>query len=122
MTAVLLLALAPGATARPASGERGYVRVHGAGTAVAGRGGDARVCQFYLDAFIFGTVPRIDWKVLQSSSKKEVLHGTLALANGFGHTRSLRLPNGSYRVTWTFPRAQGAAAHTDFRVSCQPSR
>jgi hypothetical protein len=121
LSAALLLGVAPPALARPASGERGYVKVHKATTAVSDRGDNPNVCRFYLDGFNFGIVRQINWKVVQQpSGRHEMLHGSLTAAAGFGHTKALHLPNGRYQLSWTFVGGQGGARHTNFKVSCPP--
>lgn len=121
LSAAVVLTAAPAAFAK-APGDNGDVKVHRTTTAVSDERDDPMVCRFYLDAFQFDTIQQVSWSISQQppTGRKKVLSGTLALANGTGHTVTLGLPNGHYDLTWRFAGEHGSAKHKVFMVSCPP--
>ncbi|QOV39384.1 hypothetical protein IM697_13915 [Streptomyces ferrugineus] len=120
----------PTAGAAPmAPGDNGTLKVHTAPWDGVARTpyGDAidepRVCRFYLDAANFETVTAVTWNIATQPPVPggATLRGTLNLAGGVGHTEDLNLPDGQYRLTWTFPGMTGAERQKDFTVDCRAS-
>ncbi|MFC9330366.1 hypothetical protein [Kitasatospora sp. NPDC057015] len=120
LTALLALGGAPAAVAAP--GDNGDVKVHESTTAATDRRDEPQVCRFYLDAFDFDDLQRVSWTIDQQppTGTRQVTAGVLALLNGAGQTQILSLPDGHYRVNWTFTGQQGGAKHKVFTVSCPP--
>ncbi|GAA0671378.1 hypothetical protein GCM10010193_24550 [Kitasatospora atroaurantiaca] len=116
--AVLAIGLAPAAQAAP--GDNGDVKVHDSRTAVDRQQDDPKVCKFYLDAFNFDAGQKVTYTVDQQppTGTAQVLAGQLTLPEGTGHTPDLSLPDGHYKVTWTFEGEQGSAKHKVFKVEC----
>jgi hypothetical protein len=110
------------AFAAPAPGDNGDVKVHRTTTAVSNEMDDPKVCKFYLDAFNFDTVQQVTYSISQQppTGHKKVLSGSLTLNGGTGHTGTLSLPNGHYKLTWKFNGEKGSAKHKVFMVSCPP--
>ncbi|KOX38292.1 MULTISPECIES: hypothetical protein [unclassified Streptomyces] len=114
----LALAGAPAAFAAP--GDNGDIKVHKVGTPYGDLNDEARVCRFYLAAFNFDILQEVSWEITPQPPRPEVptLSGRVALATGMGHTNPLTLPEGQYRVTWTFPGATPAGKQKVFTVDC----
>lgn len=124
LTAAAVLGVAPAAHAKPAPGDNGDVKIHKTTTAVTDERNNPKVCRFYLDAFNFDTIQNVSWVIHQQppTGHSQVLSGTLTLTNGTGHTGTLGLPNGHYKLNWTFTGEKGSAKHKVFKVSCPPGR
>ncbi|MFE9041970.1 hypothetical protein ACFYOG_13740 [Streptomyces sp. NPDC007818] len=119
--AVAGLALAGGAPAAYAApGDNGDVKIHEVGTPFADQRNESKVCTFYLAAFNFDSVQRVRWTIAPQPDRADGpdLAGSLRLAGGTGHTDRLALPDGTYRLTWTFAGAQGAGKNKVFQVDC----
>ncbi|MEU2658059.1 hypothetical protein ABZ615_22355 [Streptomyces sp. NPDC007325] len=119
--AVAGLALAGGAPAAYAApGDNGDVKIHEVGTPFADQRNESKVCSFYLAAFNFDSVQRVRWTIAPQPDRADGpdLAGSLRLAGGTGHTDRLALPDGTYRLTWTFAGAQGAGKNKVFQVDC----
>ncbi|WP_406133982.1 hypothetical protein [Streptomyces zaomyceticus] len=113
----LALAGAPSAFAAP--GDGGDIKVHSAGTPSGSQRDEARVCRFSLAASGFETVRQVDWTISrQPSANGPALSGQVALAAGAGHTDSLSLPSGRYRLTWTFQGQTVVVRPKAFQVAC----
>ncbi|MFF9808589.1 LPXTG cell wall anchor domain-containing protein [Streptomyces coeruleorubidus] len=120
-SAVLLLA--PAAHASP-PGDNGTVKIHDASTDEELRRNEPHVCTFYLDAFGFDGGQEVDWRIdaiPPSENKGEtVKSGALTLdAAGHGRTEDLSLPDGHYKLFWTFDGEKGAAKHKVFWTDCE---
>ncbi|MDG9707813.1 LPXTG cell wall anchor domain-containing protein [Streptomyces sp. DH10] len=120
-SAVLLLA--PAAHATP-PGDNGTVKIHDASTDEELRRNEPHVCTFYLDAFGFDGGQEVDWRIdaiPPSENKGEtVKSGALTLdAEGHGRTEDLSLPDGHYKLFWTFDGEKGAAKHKVFWTDCE---
>ena len=120
-SAVLLLA--PAAYASP-PGDNGTVKIHDASTDEELRRNEPHVCTFYLDAFGFDGGQEVDWRIdaiPPSENKGEtVKSGALTLdAEGHGRTEDLSLPDGHYKLFWTFDGEKGAAKHKVFWTDCE---
>ncbi|MFD8640433.1 hypothetical protein ACFV14_08990 [Streptomyces zaomyceticus] len=113
----LALAGAPSAFAAP--GDSGDIKVQSTGTPSGSQRDEARVCRFSLAASGFESVQQVDWTISRLPSVNgPALSGQLALAAGAGHTDSLSLPSGQYRLTWTFQGQTVVVRPKAFRVAC----
>ncbi|MGW2770772.1 LPXTG cell wall anchor domain-containing protein [Streptomyces sp. NPDC001275] len=124
VTAVLLLAPAAHATA---PGDNGTVKIHDAKTGEALRRNEPHVCTFYLDAFGFDAVQKVDWHIeawapTAAAKGETVKSGAITLdAEGHGRTADLSLPDGHYKLFWNFDGEKGAAKHKVFWTDCKGS-
>jgi hypothetical protein len=129
---------APGAGARPVgappghgkapaavNGDNGTVKIHNSSTPVTDRRNEPHVCVFYLDAFGFDPGQSVSWQIKSwppTGDRAVVDQGTLTLNSaGDGRTSDQVLPNGHYKLFWTFTGEHGAAKQKVFWVSC-PSK
>ncbi|MFE4603320.1 hypothetical protein ACFRKE_20970, partial [Kitasatospora indigofera] len=121
LAALLALGAAPAAHAAP--GDNGDIKVHESTTAVTDQRDEPQVCRFYLDAFNFDDLQLVNWTIEQQppTGTQQVTAGTLALLNGTGQTQIISLPDGHYRVNWTFVGQTGSAKHKVFTVACPPA-
>jgi hypothetical protein len=120
---LLLFAAAMPATAAAATsapGDNGDVKVHAVGTSFLDEANQPHVCAFYLDAFNFDTVQQVSWSIDQQppTGHAHASGGTLVLANGSGHTSTMTLPAGHYKLTWHFNGEKGAAKFKVFWSDC----
>ncbi|WP_231626932.1 hypothetical protein [Streptomyces apocyni] len=115
------LAGAPAAVAAP--GDNGDVKIHKEGTPTDDPRNEPKVCKFYLAAFNFDTLQEVTWEIVPQPMKNDgaSLDGSITLATGTGHTDTLTLPNGMYKLTWTFEGASGAGKMKVFQVDCPPN-
>ncbi|MEU9045336.1 MULTISPECIES: hypothetical protein [unclassified Kitasatospora] len=90
---------------------------------MASQNDDPKVCQFYLDAFNFDTVTLVNWTISQQppTGTAQVLAGSIVLATGTGSTQTYSLPDGRYKLEWTFVGENGNAKQKVFDVSCATS-
>ena len=129
---------APGAGARPTAappghgkapaainGDNGTVKIHNSSTPVTDRRNEPHVCVFYLDAFGFDPGQSVSWQIKSwppTGNRAVVDQGTLTLDSaGGGRTSDQALPNGHYKLFWTFAGEHGAAKQKVFWVSCPSS-
>lgn len=129
---------APGAGARPAAappghgkapaavnGDNGTVKIHNSSTPVTDRRNEPHVCVFYLDAFGFDPGQSVSWQIKSwppTGDRAVVDQGALTLDSaGDGRTSDQALPNGHYKLFWTFTGEHGAAKQKVFWVSCPSS-
>jgi hypothetical protein len=129
---------APGAGARPVAappghgkapaavnGDNGTVKIHNSSTAVTDRRDEPHVCVFYLDAFGFDPGQSVSWQIKSwppTGDRAVAGQGTLTLDSaGDGRTSDQALPNGHYKLFWTFAGEHGAAKQKVFWVSCPSS-
>lgn len=113
------LVAAPAAYAVP--GDNGDVKVHATTTGEFDQRDNPKVCKFYLDAFNFDSGQQVTWSIAPQPPKADSpnLSGTLTTdANGHKRTEDLTLPDGMYKLDWTFAGEQGAGKHKVFRVDC----
>lgn len=107
------------------SGDNGTVKIHNSTTPVTDRRNEPHVCVFYLDAFGFDSAQSVSWWIKSwppTGNRSVVSSGTLALdSNGNGHTGDMTLPNGHYKLFWTFAGEHGRAKHKVFWVKCTSS-
>ncbi|MGR3873631.1 hypothetical protein ACUXZZ_34370 [Streptomyces graminifolii] len=110
---------APVAVAAP--GDNGDVKIHEVGTPFTDERNQPKVCDFYLDAFNFDTVQQVTWSIETQPSIPggATRSGSITLTTGTGHTMPIaQLPNGMYKLTWTFVGENGAGKHKVFQVDC----
>ncbi len=114
----LAVGLAPAASAAP--GDNGDIKVHESTTAVSSQLDEPKVCSFYLDAFNFDVLQLVSYTIEQEppTGTSQVASGSILLTTGAGHTGTLSLPNGHYKVDWTFVGEEGSAKHKSFMVEC----
>ncbi|MGW1011750.1 hypothetical protein ACWD4X_17190 [Streptomyces termitum] len=115
------LALAGGAPAAYAApGDNGDVKIHKVGTPFGDQSDEPKVCAFYLAGFNFDTLQNVQWEIAPQPAKPggAELSGRITLLSGTGHTAPLALPDGMYKLTWTFAGENGAGKHKVFRVDC----
>ncbi len=114
------LFLAAPAHATP-GGDNGTVKIHDATTDEELRQNEPHVCAFYLDAFGFDAVQEVDWHIEAWAPTEggTVKSGEITLdAEGHGRTEDLSLPDGHYKLFWTFEGEKGAAKHKVFWTDC----
>ncbi|MFI1357253.1 LPXTG cell wall anchor domain-containing protein [Streptomyces sp. NPDC020898] len=114
------LFLAAPAHATPA-GDNGTVKIHDATTDEELRQNEPHVCAFYLDAFGFDAVQEVDWHIEAWAPTEggTVKSGEITLdAEGHGRTEDLSLPDGHYKLFWTFEGEKGSAKHKVFWTDC----
>ncbi|MER8034263.1 hypothetical protein [Streptomyces hydrogenans] len=113
-----LLGAAPAAYAAP--GDNGDVKIHKVGTPYDDQRNEPKVCDFYLAAFNFDANQKVSWEIVPQPDKADDpnLSGQLTLPTGTGHTGPLALPDGMYKLTWTFEGENGAGKHKVFQVDC----
>jgi hypothetical protein len=106
-----------------ASGDNGDVKIHNSTTPVTDERNEPHVCVFYLDAFNFDSVQSVSWWIeawAPTGGKGTVVDtGTITLdSSGNGFTTDQTLPNGHYKLFWTFAGENGKAKHKVFWVTC----
>ncbi|MGW3042144.1 hypothetical protein ACWC9T_19385 [Kitasatospora sp. NPDC001159] len=121
VAAALTLGGAPATLAAP--GDNGDVEIHSGTTPVTDTRDERKVCKFYLDAFNFDTVHQVNWTIEQQqpTGTAPVRAGQITLTNGTGATAVFTLPNGHYKLVWTFSGESGTAKRKLFEVSCATS-
>ncbi|WP_370411364.1 hypothetical protein [Streptomyces fradiae] len=113
------LVAAPAAYAVP--GDNGDVKVHDSNTPEFDQRDNPKVCKFYLDAFNFDNGQLVSWTIAPQPPKADspTTNGSLTMdANGHGRTPDMTLPEGMYKLDWTFAGEQGSGKHKVFRVDC----
>ncbi|MFH8800610.1 LPXTG cell wall anchor domain-containing protein [Streptomyces sp. NPDC017936] len=119
-SAALLLAPVAHAT----NGDNGDVKTHSSTTDEFDQRDEPKVCSFYLDAFHFDGLQRVDWRIeawADNEVDKGVTVGTGSItldADGHGRTQDLSLADGQYKLFWNFDGEKGAAKHKVFKVDC----
>jgi hypothetical protein len=113
---------AAGQAKTTAPGDNGDVKIHNSTTPVTDERNEPHVCIFYLDAFNFDSVQSVSWWIESwppTGNGTVVDSGAIALdSSGNGFTTDQALPNGHYKLFWTFAGENGAAKHKVFWVSC----
>ena len=110
----------PGHGKAPAAvnGDNGTVRIHDYSTPVTDPRNEPHVCVFYLDAFGFDPGQSVSWQIKSwppTGDRAVVDQGTLTLDSaGDGRTSDQALPNGHYKLFWTFTGEHGAAKQKVF--------
>ncbi|MFI9767175.1 LPXTG cell wall anchor domain-containing protein [Streptomyces sp. NPDC052415] len=124
--ASVALFLAPAAHATP-PGDNGTVKIHDATTDEELRHNEPHVCSFYLDAFGFDAGQQVDWRIeswapTAGVKGETVKSGELALdTEGHGRSDDMTLPDGHYKLFWTFEGEKGSAKHKVFWTDCEES-
>lgn len=118
LAAAPLLLLPTAAHAAP--GDNGDVKIHASTTPEDDQRNDPQVCSFYLDGFNFDTVQQVNWTISQQppTGNAQVLADKITLVTGHGRTDDYSLPDGHYKLQWTFAGENGAAKQKVFTVSC----
>jgi hypothetical protein len=115
-------ALSAAGSAKTTGGDNGDVKIHNSTTPVTDERNEPHVCIFYLDAFNFDSVQSVSWWIESwppTGNGTVVDSGVIALdSSGNGFTTDQTLPNGHYKLFWTFAGEKGAAKHKVFWVSC----
>jgi hypothetical protein len=106
------------------SGDNGTVKVHRTTTPVDDPRNEPHVCAFYLVGFNFDPGEQVTWRIVAwaptGDRETVVLTNTLVLgATGHGRTTDLGLPDGHYKLYWTFAGENGSAKHKVFWVDCK---
>ena len=108
--------------AKAPSGDNGDVKIHNSDTPVTDERNEPHVCVFYLDAFNFDPAQSVSWQIKSwppTGNRSVVDTGTITLdSSGNGATADQTLPNGHYKLFWTFVGEKGAAKQKVFWVSC----
>ncbi|MFI8518229.1 hypothetical protein ACIGEZ_10475 [Streptomyces sp. NPDC085481] len=112
------LAGAPAAFAAP--GDNGDIKVHRKGTIEPDQSNHPQVCEFHFAAFNFDGLQQVHWEIFnQPGSNGAVRTGDITLdPAGDGYTSDMALPDGMYKVEWTFVGQTGAKKSKVFRVDC----
>ncbi|WMX47799.1 hypothetical protein [Streptomyces roseicoloratus] len=112
------LVAAPSAFAAP--GDNGDIKIHEKGTVEPDPSNDPKVCEFHIAAFNFDGLQDVDWQIFnQPGNNTPVKTGSIVLdQNGDGYTADMSLPDGMYKVEWTWEGQQGAKKSKVFRVEC----
>jgi hypothetical protein len=103
-----------------AQGDNGDVKIHRTSTASTDQSNDPKVCEFNLAAFNFDQLQQVTYTITEQppTGTDQVSGGTISLAAGTGHGTTLSLPDGHYRLTWTFEGENGSGKHKVFQVDC----
>jgi hypothetical protein len=113
---------ASGLAAAAPSGDNGTVKIHNSTTPVTDPRNEPHVCVFYLDAFGFDPGQSVSWTIKSwppTGNRTVVASGMLTMdSQGNGHTGNMTLPNGHYKLFWTFAGENGSAKHKVFWVAC----
>ncbi|MEV6961615.1 hypothetical protein AB0M97_20915 [Streptomyces sp. NPDC051207] len=117
-TAGSMLLAAPTASAAP--GDNGDIKIHSATTAADDPVNEPKVCDFYLAAFNFAPGQTVNWTVETQPKVPNgpTESGVLTLPTGAGKTKNLKLPDGTYKVTWKTVGGMGADKQKTFKVDC----
>ncbi|WP_331766681.1 hypothetical protein [Embleya sp. NBC_00896] len=103
-----------------APGDNGDVKVHKTTTDPTNPVNEPKVCKFYLAAFDFDPLQEVTYTIATQppNGSGPVLGGKITLVDGNGHTENLSLPDGQYKLVWTFEGASGAGKQKVFNVDC----
>ncbi len=107
----------------PVPGDNGDVKIHNKGVDYGDQRDEPKVCEFYLDAFNFDTLEKVSWWIATKPKEgnSPVKSGDITLSDGYGHTDNMTLPEGQYKLHWTFEGEHGSAKHKVFKVECESS-
>src|SRR6266540_554938 len=98
--------LSSGTTSAARKGDNGTVKIHRSSTPVTDRRDEPHVCTFYLDAFGFDPGQSVSWQIKSwppTGDRTVADQGTLTLdSSGDGRTSDQALPDGHYKLFWTF--------------------
>ncbi|MFF8609400.1 hypothetical protein ACF06X_26055 [Streptomyces sp. NPDC015346] len=132
-TAVATLALGAvalaGAPAAVAAPEDGDLKIHHAGrpdeaprTGETDQHNEPKVCTFYLAALNFDGLRALNYTISPQPPKSGLVvpPGVISIDSaGNGFTPDLELPDGVYKVEWTWEGATGAKKSKDLKVDCK---
>ncbi|MFJ8534343.1 LPXTG cell wall anchor domain-containing protein [Streptomyces sp. NPDC093591] len=116
---------APAAAHATAPGDNGTVKIHDASTGEELRKNEPHVCEFYLDAFGFDSVQKVDWHIeawapTADVKGETVKSGAITLdGEGHGRTEDMTLADGHYKLFWNFEGENGSAKHKVFWSDCE---
>ncbi|MFD6950833.1 hypothetical protein A6A08_11805 [Nocardiopsis sp. TSRI0078] len=108
-----------------APGDNGTVKIHDPSTSEDDNRNEPKVCDFEITADHFDGLQEVSWEIKAKKekggwSKEPVLEGAITLdGEGAGTTEVLELPNGHYKLYWTFEGQNGKAKHKVFKVECE---
>ncbi|MER5622800.1 hypothetical protein ABT061_17350 [Streptosporangium sp. NPDC002544] len=106
-------------------GDNGDVKIHKWTTPEDDQRNEPHVCVFYLVGFNFDAAEQVSWEIKSwppTGDQTTVKSGTLVLdEDGHGRTVDMTLPNGHYKLFWTFAGEHGAAKQKVFWVECEPT-
>lgn len=106
-------------------GDNGDVKIHKWTTPEDDQRNEPHVCVFYLVGFNFDAAEQVSWEIKSwppTGDRTTVKSGTLVLnEDGHGRTVDMTLPNGHYKLFWTFAGKHGAPKHKVFWVKCGPT-
>ncbi|MFD1544587.1 hypothetical protein [Nonomuraea guangzhouensis] len=106
-------------------GDNGDVKIHKWTTPEDDQRDEPNVCVFYLVGFNFDAAEQVSWEIKSwppTGDKTTVKSSTLVLdKDGHGRTADMTLPNGHYKLFWTFAGEHGAAKQKVFWVACEPT-
>ncbi|MGW4646942.1 hypothetical protein [Kitasatospora sp. NPDC004289] len=120
LTAALGLATAPAAHAAP--GDNGDVKIHKTTTPTLDQNTEPKVCKFYVAALNFDVIQLVSYTLTQQppTGNAQVAAGQVVLAGGNGRSQDYTLPEGHYKLEWTFAGENGKAKQKVFTVDCSP--
>ncbi|MFF5207822.1 hypothetical protein [Streptosporangium sp. NPDC000396] len=106
-------------------GDNGDVKIHKWTTPEDDQRDEPHVCVFYLVGFNFDAAEQVSWEIKSwppTGDQTTVKSGALVLdEDGHGRTVDMALPNGHYKLFWTFEGKKGAPKHKVFWVECEPT-
>jgi hypothetical protein len=105
-------------------GDNGTVKIHDPLTPEDDRRNVPKVCEFQVAAFGFDSAQEVSWEIVvqggKPSDRELMLSDTIVLDDqGEGRTEVLELPDGHYRLNWTFDGENGDGKHKVFKVRCE---
>ncbi|MFI0826661.1 hypothetical protein ACH4Q7_19635 [Streptomyces roseolus] len=121
----LVFAGAPAAYAAP--GDNGDVKIHHAGradepprTPETDQRNEPKVCTFYISALGFDGLQTLNWTISPQPPKGGTVKSGAIMVDpaGNGYTPDIELPDGMYKVEWTWTGQMGAKKSKVFRVDC----
>jgi LPXTG-motif cell wall-anchored protein len=125
VAAAAVLAVPAAAAHATAPGDNGTVKIHDASTGEELRKNEPHVCEFYLDAFGFDSVQKVDWHIeawapTAGVKGETVKSGAITLDDeGHGRTDDMTLADGHYKLFWNFEGEHGSAKHKVFWTDCE---
>ncbi|MEU0073247.1 hypothetical protein ABZ027_27400 [Streptomyces sp. NPDC006332] len=111
----------PTAVAAPPADD---IRIHSEQTPYGWLKDDLEVCRFYLEAVNFDALNGpYAYTITALQPPSYSVSDSIILTNGAGHTQTLaELPDGQYKLTWTYPPTTGTEKTKNFRVDCHDER
>ncbi|MFF9504295.1 hypothetical protein [Streptomyces sp. NPDC014656] len=121
------LAFAGMPAAYAAPGDNGDVKIHHAGradepprTSETDQRNEPRVCTFYIAALGFDGLQTLNWTIAPQPPKGGTVKSGAIMVDptGNGYTPDIELPDGMYKVEWTWTGQMGAKKSKVFKVDC----